>query len=387
MVTEVTTRSWGGRIMESIKGILVGLALFAGSFPLLIWNEGRAVKRYRDLAEGRAAVVVADAATVDPALEGKLVHMGGEATTDEVLAFEAFGVSAPALRLRRTALMYQWREESETRKEKKLGGKEVTETTYRYEKVWAPELIASGGFKEAAGHENPASLPITSAEQLARQVSVGAHQLSEALLRQIDRFEPLAVSAQTAAGLDATWAGKLKVHADGYYLGADPAAPQIGDVKVTFEVVRPTTVSFIARQAGATFGAWPTPGGRMLEQRLELGAVSAEAIFGMQEQENALLTWGLRALGAFLMFFGITLVFKPLVVVADVVPFVGSLLGGGVAIFAFLVTLICASVTIAIAWIAYRPLIAVPLLLLAAGGAFALWKRRQAPATAPSPAA
>ena len=57
VVTEST--GWVSRLVGSIKGVLVGLVFFAGAFPLLFWNEGRAVRRAQDLEEGRGAVVLA----------------------------------------------------------------------------------------------------------------------------------------------------------------------------------------------------------------------------------------------------------------------------------------------------------------------------------------
>ncbi|HJL23314.1 MAG TPA: hypothetical protein RMH80_13870, partial [Polyangiaceae bacterium LLY-WYZ-15_(1-7)] len=53
----VTNVGIGSRLVESIKGVLVGILFFLGSFPLLFWNEGRAVRRAKDLEEGRGAVV------------------------------------------------------------------------------------------------------------------------------------------------------------------------------------------------------------------------------------------------------------------------------------------------------------------------------------------
>jgi len=47
---------WFSRIGESIKGLLFGGVLFLGSFPLIWWNEGRAVQTYESLQEGRGAL-------------------------------------------------------------------------------------------------------------------------------------------------------------------------------------------------------------------------------------------------------------------------------------------------------------------------------------------
>src|ERR1017187_8760795 len=109
-LTEVTTQSWFGRIGESIKGILVGLLLVAGAVILLLWNEGRAIKRAKTLSEGAKGVVTVSTDRIEPANEGKLVHLIGMATTTEKLADPEFGVSATALKIRRIAEMYQWKE-------------------------------------------------------------------------------------------------------------------------------------------------------------------------------------------------------------------------------------------------------------------------------------
>ena len=52
-----SSQSWGGRLMESIKSVLVGFVFFIASFPLLFWNEGRAVQTAKSLKEGLGAVV------------------------------------------------------------------------------------------------------------------------------------------------------------------------------------------------------------------------------------------------------------------------------------------------------------------------------------------
>lgn len=44
-VTETTTESWGSRLGNSIKGVIVGLGLFVLGFPVLFWNEGNSGTR------------------------------------------------------------------------------------------------------------------------------------------------------------------------------------------------------------------------------------------------------------------------------------------------------------------------------------------------------
>ena len=54
---EVTSESWFGRLGNAIKGVLLGIILFVASFPLLWWNEGRAVKTAKGLVELGGAVI------------------------------------------------------------------------------------------------------------------------------------------------------------------------------------------------------------------------------------------------------------------------------------------------------------------------------------------
>lgn len=138
--TEVTTQSWGSRIGGSFKGILVGVLMVVAAFVVLFWNEGRAVQTAKSLKEGAGAVVSVQAQTVDPANNGKLVHVSGTATTKETLRDGEFMVSAQGLRLRRVVQMYQWQERSRSETKKKLGGGTETVTTYTYSKIWSPKL-------------------------------------------------------------------------------------------------------------------------------------------------------------------------------------------------------------------------------------------------------
>ena len=77
------------------------------------------------------------------------------------------------------------------------------------------------------------------------------------------------------------------------------------------------------------------------------------------------------------MFLGFCLVLGPLVVVADVVPFIGSILSAGTMLVSLIATAVVAPVVIAIAWFFYRPLVSV--VVLAVGFAAAYGFRKLAP--------
>ena len=68
------------------------------------------------------------------------------------------------------------------------------------------------------------------------------------------------------------------------------------------------------------------------------------------------------------MFCGFKLISAPLAVVADVLPIAGSIVGIGTGIVSFLLSAPLSLITIAVAWVFYRPLIGIPLLILAGLG-------------------
>lgn len=383
--TEVTSQGWGSRILASIKGVLVGGAFFVGSFPLLVWNEGRAVKTARSLEEGAGAVVSASAASMDAGNEGKLVHVSGEATTAESLADPDFGVRAPAIRLQRVVEMYQWDEDEKSETRNKLGGGTETVKTYTYNKAWSDDLIDSGSFKKPEGHQNPSSMPFESREWTAQAVTLGAYRLSDSQVARLDKTEP--VTIDPSAKLPEAVAAKVKPVAgqNMFYAGGDPASPSVGDTRISFKVVKPATVSVVARQVGNTFEAYLAKAGGTVDL-LEYGQKSADSMFQAAQAANTTLTWILRAGGFLVMFLGVTLMFKPIAVFGDVIPIVGTLLGAGLAVFAGAVAAALSLITIAISWLAFRPLVGIALLLLAggvvAGLTYLAAQRRKTPAAA-----
>src|SRR5674476_1086751 len=153
--TERTRTSWFSRIGKSIVAVLFGLVLLVGSSVLLFWNEGRAVQTERSLAEGRGLVVTVEPARVDPANEGKLVHVNGEVKAVAPLRDPEFRVAVTALRLIRTVEMYQWKEEKHTDRHTTLGGSEDSTTTYTYHLTRNGSRIDSSHFRRPDGNDNP----------------------------------------------------------------------------------------------------------------------------------------------------------------------------------------------------------------------------------------
>ena len=387
-VTEVQTESYFSRLGNSFKGIGGGLLLFLIAFPLLFWNEGRAVKRAKALETGAGAVVSVQADKVDPANEGKLVHVTAKADTKDVLTDPLFKISSTAIRLERRVEMYQWKQNESSKTEKQLGGGTKKTTVYTYEKVWSDKPVNSAYFKEA-GHENP-GFPFESEKLRANHVTLGDFLLNDSLVDRLGDSRKLPVPADYK--LPAALSGKSdaayvhvsrKSSAPSQVSQEQPAdnagdaaltEPAIGDLRISWYAVVPHEVSIVARQTGKTFSAYPVGSESIL--LIADSVQSAEAMFQSAQSANSARTWFLRIAGLVMMYVGLSCVLRPLSVLMDVIPFLGDLIGAGISLISFLIALPCTLVTIAVAWIYYRPLLGIGLLVVAAALIVFLFRKK-----------
>lgn len=383
---EVTTVSWFERLKRSVGGIVIGLALIVGMVVLLFWNEGRAVTTARSLAEGAGIVVSVGTDAVDPAREGNLVHVTGPVETEHKPLDAEFGIQATGIRLVRQAEMYQWIESSKSETRTKVGGGQETVTTYSYAQGWSDRAQDSSKFKEPQGRTNP-PMEVTGKSFQIPSANVGAFTLGERVIGMISGAEPVSLSAdQTDAIQQAVGAGMKATVTDGrIYLGFNPLQPRVGDYRVGYEVVPLGPVSIVGRQAGSGFEPYQTEAGNALLM-VDAGTQSAEQMFADAMTGNTVLTWIVRIVGMAFLIFGFSLLFAPLGVVGDVIPFVGSIVRMGTGIVAAVLGVLVGTATIALAWFWYRPITALVILAIGAAIAFAITrfgKKKQAAAVVP----
>lgn len=369
---ERTSVSWFGRIRRSLGGVVIGLLLVVAMVVLLFWNEGRAVTTARSLAEGAGLVVPVAAGTLDPAQEGRLIHVSGTVQTESHVSDPLFGIETRGVRLIRKAEMYQWIETRKTETVTKVGGGEETVTTYSYDTGWSDRAHDSSQFRQPDGRTNP-PMEVQGQSFQVSDATLGAFSLSQRVLGLIGGAQPLALSPDLADAIQqAVGAGVRASVANGrIYLGVDPAQPRVGDYRVSYELVPLGPVSIIGRQAANGFEPYQTQAGNQLLM-VESGTVSAQQMFDDAQASNTVVTWIVRAVGLVLMIVGFALVLSPLGVLGDVIPFVGSMIRMGTGIVAAVLGILLGSVTIAVAWFFYRPLTALVVLAIGFAVAFAL---------------
>ena len=384
---ETTTTGYGTRVGRSFQSIGSGILLFCIGTALLWWNEGRAVKTNDMLDEvEKNYVEMENPNKKDASLEGELVCGSAMATTEDSLSDSKFGIGAVAIGLQRKVEYYQWVEHSEEKSEDKLGGKEVTTTTYSYTQEWISQPIQSGRFKDPAYQEkNFVLTTIEPEEHWAENVSFGAYKLSENLIHSISSAEPMMLNidstllakmnkdaGQVAVRQFGGKADSLKlVHMtdNQLYFGYSPSSPSVGDVRVTFEKIVPAKVTVFAVVNGDSFKAYKAKNGKRF-QTLVMGKRDAADILESEHTANTTWLWILRIVGILMVIGGLKGIFGFLETILKVVPFIANIIGWGVGVVCTIIGIAWSLIVIALAWLFYRPLLAICLLAIAG---FLVW--------------
>ncbi len=424
--TTRTTRSYGSRVKDSFSGMLTGLVLFVGATVLLWWNEGRAVKTDKMLNEAEGVCVdVEDVSKIDPELDGQMIHATAPALTNDSLYFSNFGVGATAIALSKSAKYYQWVEHKHEERHDKVGGSEEIITTYTYSKEWVSAPVNSSGFQDPA-YQNIFNKPVltTDAEEIyATNVTFGAYTLPDNIIqrisgsspafpqptdeqlkqwdssikdfRQMNRlpvydktatFDPAAVKnipvendsvkgdsakATTPAPVENAPVLNNKYEAtyvhvvdNQLYFGYNPSVPEIGDVIITFNKVDPGVISILATVSGNTFKKY-TAKNKHSFLSVERGEVSMEQMFQNEHEANNMLTWILRIIGVLAVIAGLRMIFDILTTLLKVLPFLASIMNFGTGLVCGIVGVVWSLIVIALAWLFYRPLIGIAILVIA----------------------
>jgi len=335
-------KSFGDNIVESIKGMLVGLVLFVVAFPLLWWNEGRT-----DLGNvARKAEVVAPQ-PASSAGEGKLVAVTGALATDEQLSDPTYLQPGAYVKLEREVEQYAWVESKRTKEEKKFGGGSKETTTYTYELKWTSSPRTPDDFAVPEGHENP-PLGVERLSSRASSARVGVYTFVPSEI-ELPPARPLALTGKLRPGAPRT---------DGDYLYVGKGnlqRPKLGDVRISFRAVEAgRTVTAYGQKSGSTLVAYLHEGKDTLYRVVD-GA--HERAIATLKAEHRTTTWILRLVGFLFIWFGMALVLGPIQAVLDIIPILGSTSRALTGIALLPVALVLAGVTIVVSLVAHNPIL------------------------------
>ena len=334
---------------KKTNGILAGILLVIIGICLLWYNEGRTIKTSQAIGEAREQYVEVNSDKVDKKHEGKLIATNGNLTVSENgIRDDLFNIQVSSAKLVRTVEMYQWEEDCETDDD---GYKQCT-----YTEVWSDDLIDSTFFEDTS-HTNPTTMPYDNKSFFDEEAKVGAYQLNDTLLNKLS-------ASQYITNLDSVKAQELGLEiSDGrYYTNVKNDNPEIGNIRISFRYNDSKTVSILAIQKDGGFQEFVSSSGYKIYE-LQEGIRSGEDILQVLTTQNNVTKWILRLLGTLLVTIGFAAMISPLQRLANFIPILGTLFGWVSGIITVVLGLTVSLVVIAIAWLRYRPILSIALLV------------------------
>lgn len=224
------------RDLKPVWALFLGSVLLLASLAMLASNENN-VLAYRAAAMRHGGVVVnATRSGPTDANNGEMVRVAGIPRIVHPAVDPWFGVRADVPLMWRVTEMFQWREIDY-----------AGSTTYELE--WVDHPIDSSSFKHPAHHRNPSSMPFGSERFLAGEVRLDGFLLSPRLVLAMPGREDI---TPDLGNLRPNMAASFRPWKGTLVTSRDPASPQLGDVRVSWQAAPLQAVTIIAQNQDGT---------------------------------------------------------------------------------------------------------------------------------------
>lgn len=349
---------------NKISGFFAGILILIAGVILLWFNEGRTAKTETTIKEASKEYTDVSSEKIDKKYENKLIattgtlDIGEQQVTDPV-----FQVSVKSAKLYRKVEMYQYKENCET--------DENDKTICHYDRVWSETLIDSSKFANT-DFVNPTEMKYKSATFYNENTKVGAFSLSNKLLKELStnvRFVKLNQEFGTSLGLtidNNAYLDSVIKESDSIVKGNQYS---IGDIRISFFYNNATTVSIMAIQSNNTFKEYESSSGYKINYLSETEENGQTIITNLTTQNNK-IKWILRIMGILFVAAGFSTLVGPIQYICELFPFIGDILSWAIGRAAVFLGIAVSFIIIALAWLRYRPLISIGLLVIAVGIVF-----------------
>ncbi|MBI3815456.1 MAG: TMEM43 family protein [Nitrospinae bacterium] len=342
---EVTTKGWGSRILDSIKGVLSGFLMFIVSFGVLYWNEGRV-----DISKiAKTAIEFESTSQSSPAADKKLISTTGILKSNDKIG-DTYLMEGNYIALKRNVEMYAWKEEKQEKSTKNTGGSETTETTYTYKKEWTIDPENSGNFRITEGHLNP-QMTLNSNSVSVKNAELGIYNVYMSQV-SLPQYRDIRLNNSNIILND-----NLKLASDQYLFkgSGSISSPEIGDVRVSYSVIHNPldTATIFGKLDLANKKVSPFYG----EKNTKLYRIfegTRDSAISTMKTEHTILTWIFRGIGFALMWFGLWALSEPISVLLDVLPIFGSIGRVGFGLVTFVISFVLSIITIIVSMIIHN---------------------------------
>lgn len=372
-------QSTSARLKAKLPLLLGGVVLIIAAFYTLSWNEQRVASTQAPTKKVAAPVKLSPisipASPLNPANEGKVVVISGQATSNDAVADPGFDLNQVGLVLTRKVSMYQWQQI-----EKKNSDKT---TTVNYKQIWSEKVIDASQFSGFSGgssvYDNPKKIIIPPYQSVAKTAKIGDFYLDQALIKAMPKSTVIDMSAADLKKIQKRFQSPVSLTKSGpdLYLGSDPKSPAIGDIRVHFTIANPQNVTVLAQQVGNKLMPYKTGDGRSISYVKE-GTVPLEKMLPKAKKADANssvnvatgASWTARIIGLLLMSAGFLLLFTAVSTFSDKYARLACLKGQGGMIYSALASITLSVIIIAYSGFSQHPISSVFMILLLLGAGY-----------------
>lgn len=345
-------------MLKNILGTaLLGFIILIVSIFALFINEHSYVNSIKIANFAEKNTINADANNFNPKNENKLIHLTGNVYSQEVLSDTIVNIPN-AIALFRDTEIYQWEEVRKHHDDNKI--------SYTYRKTWSKNLINSDNF-ESSAYKNPKKIKYPPKKIYAKNISIGKFYLSENIINNINTINKIT---------QLPYNKKFKIYNGFYFTGKDYDTPQIGDQKLLYSYIPSgIRISIIAKQSGNHIEKMDSKYGNFAI--IMNGDKNLKTMLYDYKQETSNNTWLIRGIGLLFMFLGLNFIIQPIVNLGNKIPILGELTQMAAFISTIIITIALGVLSISLAWLLYRPDIAIPLIIISILTIISLKKKKK----------
>ena len=190
----------------------------------------------------------------------------------------------------------------------------------------------------------------------AHNIGLGKFYLSEDIIKNINSITKIT---------QLPYNSNYKIYNGFYFTGSDYDNPQIGDQKLIYSYIPSgITLSIIAKQSG----------NHLETMNSKYGDFSI-VMNGTKDLSNS--TWLIRCISLLFMFLGLNLLIQPLVNLGNSIPVLGELTQMAALMSTIIITISLGTLLISLAWLLFRPEIAVLLIIISILTLISLKKKKK----------
>ena len=344
------------KIANSFASIPLGIVIVIFGCMMLWNNEKKNVINIKDVKELRGEVVDISSTEVNSDYEGKLVALTGKLDYNNAIVTDSdFSISFQTPVFDRNVEIYQWVETSETNDDK---------TTYTYKKEWKSEIVDSDDFHTTTGHENLKEQDI----KYFGERFVAEEDLKVGVFTLDEGFKGILSSDKTVNIPETAVIPEGYTICNSRYItnAEDMSNPTVGNIRISYKVNDYKDVSVLGKQVGSTITSYTSKNNKTYKE-LYKGTKNSTDMINTIESGNKMSKWMFRILGTLLVCIGMSMVLSPLTTLVGYIPFLGKIVNGAIGAVSSFVGIAISLIVIGIAWLVFRPIIGIILLVVSVG--------------------